>query len=95
MGLNRRNVDESRNPLENPCEVSVQLPQQHHRAQVFQFVGMRSSVNLAQGVGRPCHAESLGTLDLYTMSCVFEIIGVQRPISSNHHSCVLMVHCVN
>ena len=72
MGLNQRNVDESRNPLEHPCEVSVQLPQ-HHSAQVFQFVGMRSSVNLA-GVGRPSHAESLGTLDLYIMSCVFEII---------------------
>lgn len=31
---------------------------------VLQFVGMQLSVNLAQGVGRPCHAESPGTLDL-------------------------------
>ena len=33
-------------------------------AQVFQCLGMRSSASLAQGVGRPCHAESQGTLEL-------------------------------
>lgn len=70
MGLNQQNVGKSRNPLESPCEVSVQLSQLHS-AQVFKFVCMLSSANLAQGVGRSCHSESPGTLDRLTSCPVF------------------------
>lgn len=70
MGSNQQNVGKSRNPLESPCEVSVQLSQLHS-TQVFKFVCMRSSANLAQGVGCPCHSESPGTLDRLTSCPVF------------------------